>query len=131
VGKETCHVGCAGGVADGHYLVTTSSKQVDILVDPRDRRRDIFGASGPRICGSRPVGHFHANHSVAHCKAHRLILERARDIGRSIVAGKAFSSHEQKHRARRHFLDIAGCDIKDVNVGLAISQIAGKRDARA
>jgi hypothetical protein len=68
---------------------------------------------------------------MARSKAHRLILEWARDIGRSIAAGKAFSGHEQEHGTRRRFSDIGGCDIQDVKVALAISHIAGKRDARA
>src|ERR1700738_5002530 len=55
----------AGGVADGDDLVAISPEQIDVLVDRRDRRRDIFCAAGPGVVRRQPIGHSHADHCVA------------------------------------------------------------------
>ncbi len=86
------------------------------------------------VCGSQPVGHFHANHSVARGKTHRRILQRAGDIRRSAFAGETFARHEQEHGTRSWLRGILGChrrDVQHVEIVFAILQAAGKRHALA
>jgi hypothetical protein len=100
-------------------------------VDPRDRRRDILGAAGPRIGGRQLIGHSDADHSVARGKAHRHILQRTCKIRNSIFAGEIFTGHEQQYRTRSGSPGSAARDIQHVLVVLAVFQAAGKRHALA
>src|SRR5258708_8263617 len=56
MGQKTCDMERADGVADGHDLVAAAAEQVDVLVDPRGRSRDILGTGGPGVSGGGPGG---------------------------------------------------------------------------
>ena len=119
------------GIADGHDLLRIATEQIDVFADPEDRRRDIPGAARPRVCRRQPIGHSHADHAVAGGKAHRRILQRAREIGNAVLTDESLPGHEQQHGTRHRALGRAGRDIQYILIVLAIFQAAGERHALA